>query len=130
MPAADTVAEPEAAKPKWWTCAMHPSVKLPSGEVRMVHMRCRASIGQMSNPDYVNMKIGKAGRSRWMGRMPNVRGVAQNPVDHPMGGGEGKSSGGRHPVTPWGQKTKGKKTRKRVYTNKYIVRSRHEKGIQ
>ena len=88
-------------------------VKMPSGEVRMIRAVCRATIGQVGNVDHVNIPLGKAGRSRWLGRRPKVRGVVMNPVDHPMGGGEGKSSGGRHPVTPWGKPTKGYKTRKK-----------------
>jgi large subunit ribosomal protein L2 len=88
-------------------------VKLPSGEVRMIRLVCLATIGKVGNPDHINISIGKAGRSRWLGRRPKVRGVAMNPVDHPMGGGEGKSSGGRHPTTPWGKPTKGYKTRKK-----------------
>jgi len=88
-------------------------LKLPSGELRKVPLTCYATIGQVSNLDHINISIGKAGRSRWMGKKPNVRGVAMNPIDHPMGGGEGKSSGGRHPCSPWGQKSKGLKTRNR-----------------
>ncbi len=88
-------------------------IKLPSGEMRKVHARCYATIGQVSNVDHMNISIGKAGRSRWLGKRPHVRGVAMNPIDHPMGGGEGKSSGGRHPVSPWGQLAKGFKTRKK-----------------
>ena len=88
-------------------------LKLPSGEVRKVPLNCYATVGQVSNLDHIHISIGKAGRSRWMGRKPNVRGVAMNPIDHPMGGGEGKSSGGRHPCSPWGQKSKGLKTRTR-----------------
>jgi large subunit ribosomal protein L2 len=88
-------------------------LKLPSGEVRKVSLKCYATLGQVSNVDHFNISIGKAGRSRWLGRRPHVRGVAMNPVDHPMGGGEGKSSGGRHPVSPWGQLAKGLKTRKK-----------------
>lgn len=100
-------------------------VKLRSGEVRMIASDCRATIGAVSNPDQQNVTIGKAGRSRWLGIRPSVRGVAMNPVDHPHGGGEGKTSGGRHPVTPWGKCTKGKKTRKKnKITNKFIVRKR------
>ena len=100
-------------------------LKLPSGEVRMVKQSCRATIGQVGNLDQVNISLGKAGRSRWLGRRPKVRGVAMNPVDHPMGGGEGKSSGGRHPTTPWGKPTKGYKTRsKRKKSNAYIVKKR------
>jgi large subunit ribosomal protein L2 len=99
-------------------------VRLPSGEVRKVLLGCKATIGQVGNIDSENVSIGKAGRSRWMGRRPKVRGVAMNPVDHPMGGGEGKSSGGRHPCTPWGIPTKGHKTRKNKNTDKYIVKRR------
>ena len=100
-------------------------IKLPSGEVRMVLRICRATIGQVGNLDHVNISLGKAGRSRWLGRRPKVRGVVMNPVDHPMGGGEGKSSGGRHPTTPWGKPTKGYKTRsKRKKSNAYIVKKR------
>lgn len=103
-------------------------IKLRSGEVRKVPATCRATIGSVSNPDQQNTTIGKAGRSRWKGIRPSVRGVAMNPVDHPHGGGEGKTSGGRHPVTPWGKCTKGKKTRKRSNpTNKYIVKRRNSK---
>lgn len=97
-------------------------LKLRSGEVRMVSLECYVTIGAVSNPDQKNIKYGKAGRSRWLGRRPVVRGVAMNPVDHPHGGGEGKTSGGRHPVTPWGKPTKGKKTRKNKRTSKFIVR--------
>ncbi len=100
-------------------------LKLPSGEVRMVHERCRATIGQIGNLDNINISLGKAGRSRWLGRRPKVRGVAMNPIDHPMGGGEGKSSGGRHPTTPWGKPTKGYKTRpKRKKSDSLIVKRR------
>lgn len=99
-------------------------VRLPSGEVRMVTVDCRATIGQVSNKDCENVSVGKAGRTRWSGRRPNVRGVAMNPVDHPHGGGEGKTSGGRHPVTPWGVPTKGYKTRGRKPSDKYIVKRR------
>jgi large subunit ribosomal protein L2 len=99
-------------------------VKMPSGEVRIFHSECYCTIGQVGNAEHENIVIGKAGRSRWLGRRPIVRGVAMNPVDHPMGGGEGRSSGGRHPTTPWGKKTKGLKTRKRKYTDKLIVRRR------
>jgi large subunit ribosomal protein L2 len=100
-------------------------LKLPSGEVRMVSKECRATIGQVGNTDHINVTIGKAGRSRWAGKRPKVRGVAMNPVDHPMGGGEGKSSGGRHPTTPWGKPTKGYKTRKKSKkSNMYIVKRR------
>ena len=98
-------------------------VKCPSNEVRMVLLDCYATIGQVSNIDHENRSLGKAGKTRWLGRRPKVRGVAMNPVDHPLGGGEGKSSGGRHPVTPWGVPTKGFKTRdKNKPSNKYIVR--------
>jgi large subunit ribosomal protein L2 len=99
-------------------------VRLPSGEVRKILIDCKATIGQVGNIDHENISIGKAGRSRWLGRRPKVRGVAMNPVDHPMGGGEGKSSGGRHPCTPWGVPTKGHKTRKNKKTDKYIVKRR------
>jgi len=99
-------------------------IRLPSGEVRMVLQECRATIGQVGNLDHENVSIGKAGRSRWLGRRPKVRGVAMNPVDHPHGGGEGKTSGGRHPVTPWGVPTKGYKTRKRKPTDKFIIKRR------
>jgi len=99
-------------------------VRLPSNEVRKVLLDCYATIGQVGNVDHANVSIGKAGRVRWLGRKPRVRGVAMNPVDHPLGGGEGKSSGGRHPVTPWGVPTKGYKTRKNKFTDKYIVKKR------
>lgn len=99
-------------------------VRLPSGEVRKVHILCRATVGQVSNTNHENVSLGKAGVTRWMGRRPKVRGVAMNPVDHPMGGGEGRTSGGRHPCSPWGWKTKGKKTRKNKRTTKFIVRRR------
>jgi large subunit ribosomal protein L2 len=99
-------------------------IRLPSGEDRLVLLNCFATIGQVSNIDHENISLGKAGRRRWLGRRPRVRGVAMNPVDHPMGGGEGKSSGGRHPVTPWGVPTKGLKTRKNKATDKYIVKKR------
>jgi large subunit ribosomal protein L2 len=92
----------------------------------MVRGECMATIGAVSNPDQANIKIGKAGRKRWLGKRPSVRGVAMNPVDHPHGGGEGRTSGGRHPVTPWGKPTKGKRTRKRgAQSNRLIIRSRH-----
>jgi large subunit ribosomal protein L2 len=100
-------------------------VRLNSGEQRLVHGRCMATIGAVSNPDHMNISIGKAGRTRWLGRRPHNRGVAMNPVDHPHGGGEGRTSGGRHPVSPWGFPTKGKKTRKNKSTTKFIVSSRH-----
>ncbi len=99
-------------------------VKLPSGEVRMILLECKATIGQVGNLDHENISVGKAGRSRWLGRRPHVRGVAMNPVDHPHGGGEGKSSGGRHPVTPWGVPTKGYKTRGRKPSDRLIVKRR------
>jgi large subunit ribosomal protein L2 len=99
-------------------------VKLPSGEVRKVHMECLATIGQVGNLEHKNVSIGKAGRTRWLGRRPHNRGVAMNPVDHPHGGGEGKTSGGRHPVTPWGKPTKGYKTRNNKRTQKFIVKRR------
>jgi large subunit ribosomal protein L2 len=100
-------------------------LRLNSGEQRLVHQSCFATVGAVSNPDHANENIGKAGRNRWKGRMPSVRGVAMNPVDHPLGGGEGRTSGGRHPVTPWGKPTKGAKTRKNKRTDKFISRSRH-----
>ncbi len=100
-------------------------LKLPSGEVRLVQLECRATYGTVGNSDHENISIGKAGRSRWLGRRPKVRGVAMNPVDHPMGGGEGKTSGGGHPVSPWGQPAKGLKTRKKSNeSNRYIVKRR------
>ena len=103
-------------------------LRLPSGEVRMVHKRCYATIGEVGNAEHENVVSGKAGRSRWLGIRPTVRGVAMNPVDHPHGGGEGRTSGGRHPVTPWGQPTKGYKTRKRKPSDNFIVRRRKAKG--
>ena len=102
-------------------------LRLGSGEVRMVRAECMASIGAVSNPDQANAKLGKAGRKRWMGKRPSVRGVAMNPVDHPHGGGEGRTSGGRDPVTPWGKPTKGAKTRQNKKTDSLIVRRRHKK---
>jgi large subunit ribosomal protein L2 len=99
-------------------------LRLPSGEVRRFHINCRAVVGQVGNLDHENVSAGKAGRNRWLGRNPSVRGVAMNPVDHPMGGGEGKTSGGRHPCSPWGQKAKGLKTRKRKLSDALIVRRR------
>ncbi|MDY0186328.1 MAG: 50S ribosomal protein L2 [Syntrophus sp. (in: bacteria)] len=99
-------------------------VRLPSGEVRKIFIDCRATIGQVGNNDHENISIGKAGRTRWSGKRPKVRGVVMNPVDHPMGGGEGRSSGGRHPCTPWGIPTKGHKTRTNKDTDKYIVKRR------
>ncbi len=100
-------------------------LRLNSGEQRLVHGSCFATVGAVSNPDHGNINLGKAGRSRWLGRRPHVRGVAMNPVDHPHGGGEGRTSGGRHPVTPWGKGTKGTKTRANKSTDKFIARSRH-----
>ena len=99
-------------------------IKLPSGEVRMVLMDCTATIGQLGNVQHENLSLGKAGRKRWLGRRPKVRGVAMNPVDHPMGGGEGRSSGGRHPCSPWGWPTKGHKTRKTKPSERLIVKKR------
>jgi len=99
-------------------------IKLGSGEVRLILSECLASIGSVSNPDKKNTKIGKAGRNRWLGRRPSVRGVAMNPIDHPHGGGEGRTSGGRHPVTPWGKSTKGKRTRINKSTDQFILRRR------
>ncbi|MCS5636995.1 MAG: 50S ribosomal protein L2 [Myxococcota bacterium] len=103
------------------------TLRLPSGEMRMVRVECMATIGQVGNWEHENQRVGKAGRSRWKGQRPNVRGVAMNPVDHPMGGGEGRSSGGRHPCTPWGKPTKGRKTRKNTVSDKYIVTRRGKK---
>jgi large subunit ribosomal protein L2 len=100
-------------------------LRLNSGEQRLVHGRCMATVGAVSNPDHMNISIGKAGRTRWVGRRPHNRGVSMNPIDHPHGGGEGRTSGGRHPVTPWGFPTKGKKTRRNKSTSKFIVASRH-----
>jgi len=102
-------------------------IKLPSGEVRMVLMKCKATIGQLSHVVHENLSFGKAGRTRWTGRRPRVRGVAMNPVDHPMGGGEGRSSGGRHPCSPWGTPSKGFKTRNRKKSNRLIVKKRNSK---
>ncbi len=101
------------------------TLKMPSGEIRLVSVECMATYGVVGNHDHENISLGKAGRKRWLGKRPHVRGVAMNPVDHPMGGGEGKTSGGGHPVSPWGQKAKGLKTRKRKNpSNKYIVKRR------
>jgi large subunit ribosomal protein L2 len=105
----------------------HVLLRLPSGEIRMVRKECFATVGQISNIDHENVSVGKAGRSRWLGRRPKVRGVAMNPIDHPLGGGEGRSSGGRHPVTPWGKPTKGYRTRKKKPSDKYIVHRRKKK---
>ncbi|RCL80573.1 MAG: 50S ribosomal protein L2 [SAR116 cluster bacterium] len=100
-------------------------LRLSSGEQRVVLAECMATVGAVSNADHMNQNFGKAGRSRWQGKRPSVRGVAMNPIDHPHGGGEGRTSGGRHPVTPWGKPTKGKRTRSNKSTDKYITRSRH-----
>jgi large subunit ribosomal protein L2 len=102
-------------------------VKLPSGEVRMVLLQCKATVGQLGNVEHENLSMGKAGRSRWKGRRPEVRGVAMNPIDHPMGGGEGKSSGGRHPCSPWGMPSKGYRTRNNKRTDRFIVKRRYSK---
>jgi large subunit ribosomal protein L2 len=118
---AGTAAQLMAKEGDWGT------VRLPSGEMRKVHLECRATIGQIGNVDHVNVEIGKAGRSRWLGRRPHNRGVTMNPIDHPMGGGEGRSSGGRHPVSPWGVPTKGYKTRHNKATDRFIVRRRKGK---
>ena len=99
-------------------------LRMPSGELRQVLQTCRATIGQVGNTQHENMTVGKAGRARWKGKRPEVRGVAMNPVDHPHGGGEGRTSGGRHPVTPWGKPTKGAKTRKNKRTDRFIVKRR------
>src|SRR5438132_8441196 len=102
-------------------------LRLNSGEQRLVHGRCMATVGAVSNPDHMNISIGKAGRTRWLGWRPHNRGVVMNPIDHPHGGGEGRTSGGRHPVTPWGKPTKGKKTRSNKSTNRFILISRHKR---
>jgi len=102
-------------------------LRLSSGELRMVRGECMATIGAVSNPDQQNIKLGKAGRNRWLGKRPSVRGVAMNPIDHPHGGGEGRTSGGRHPVTPWGKPTKGKRTRSNKKTDRLIMRRRRSK---
>jgi large subunit ribosomal protein L2 len=107
--------------------AGYAQIRLNSGELRMVPDGCMATVGAVSNPDHMNEVLGKAGRVRHKGRRPHVRGVAMNPIDHPHGGGEGRSSGGRHPVTPWGKPTKGRKTRSNKATDKYVIRSRHMK---
>jgi large subunit ribosomal protein L2 len=104
--------------------AGYAQIKMPSGETRMVHLDCYATIGQVGNLNYENVAIGKAGRSRWLGKRPTVRGVAMNPIDHPHGGGEGKTSGGRHPVSPWGLPTKGYKTRNNKRTQRFIIKRR------
>lgn len=103
------------------------TLRLNSGEQRLVHGQCFASVGAVSNPDHMNISLGKAGRNRWLGKRPHVRGVAMNPVDHPHGGGEGRTSGGRNPVTPWGVPTKGKKTRSNKRTDTFILSSRHNR---
>jgi len=102
-------------------------IKLPSREIRLVHLECNATVGQVGNLEHENVTVGKAGRSRWLGRRPRVRGSAMNPVDHPHGGGEGRSGPGRHPVTPWGQPTKGKKTRKKRQTSDKLIIQRRKK---
>ena len=102
-------------------------LRLASGEQRMVRSECMATVGAVSNPDQQNIKLGHAGRTRWLGKRPTVRGVAMNPIDHPHGGGEGRTSGGRHPVTPWGKPTKGAKTRNNKSTDRFIVRRRRKK---
>jgi len=102
----------------------HATVRMPSGEIRIVHLECRASVGTVGNQEISNIKIGKAGKQRWLGKRPHVRGVVMNPVDHPHGGGEGKTSGGRHPVTPWGKPTKGYRTRNNKRTDKFRGRRR------
>jgi large subunit ribosomal protein L2 len=102
-------------------------IRMPSGEVRRIHVDCRAVVGQVSNPDHALVSLGKAGRKRWIGRRPHNRGVTMNPVDHPMGGGEGRTSGGRHPCSPWGQKSKGLRTRKRKPSDNFIVKRRTSK---
>jgi len=119
---AGTVITLMAKEGKWAT------IRLPSGEMRKVQMDCRATIGTVGNAEHSNIDWGKAGRSRWLGKRPHNRGVTMNPVDHPMGGGEGRSSGGRHPCTPWGKPTKGYRTRKNKMTDKYIVRRRGKKN--
>jgi large subunit ribosomal protein L2 len=108
--------------------ATYAQVKLPSGEVRKIHVLCRATVGQVSNLEHQNISLGKAGRARWLGRRPHNRGVTMNPVDHPMGGGEGRTSGGRHPCSPWGQLSKGLKTRNNKRTDVMIVKHRKAKG--
>ena len=102
-------------------------LRMPSGELRTFRRECYATIGSVGNHDHEKISLGKAGRSRWLGRRPHTRGVAMNPVDHPMGGGEGKSSGGRHPCSPWGQPSKGLKTRRRKHSDKYIIERRRSR---
>ncbi len=104
--------------------AGYAQIKMPSGETRMVSLDCYATIGQVGNLNFENVSIGKAGRTRWLGKRPTVRGVAMNPIDHPHGGGEGKTSGGRHPVSPWGLPTKGYKTRNNKRTQRFIIKRR------
>jgi len=118
---AGTSAQLMAREGSWAT------LRLPSGEMRMVHVDCAATIGEVGNAEHENQRVGKAGRSRWLGRRSHTRGVAMNPVDHPMGGGEGRSSGGRHPCTPWGKPTKGHKTRSNKRSDKYIIKRRGKK---
>src|SRR5664280_488759 len=108
--------------------AAYAQIRMPSGEVRKVHSLCRATVGQVSNIEAQNASLGKAGRRRWLGRRPHNRGVTMNPVDHPMGGGEGRTSGGRHPCSPWGKLTKGLKTRNNKRTNFMIVKNRKAKS--
>ena len=105
---------------------LHASVKMPSGEIRLISLECLATVGQVGNIDHENRSIGKAGRNRWLGKRSHVRGVAMNPVDHPLGGGEGKTSSGRHPVTPWGTPTKGYKTRRNKRSDRFIVTRRQK----
>ncbi len=107
---------------------VYAQIRLPSGEVRKIHVQCRATVGSVSNGDHQHIRLGKAGRSRWLGRRPHNRGVTMNPVDHPMGGGEGRSSGGRHPCSPWGKLAKGLKTRTNKRTSNMIVKHRKAKG--
>lgn len=107
---------------------VYAQIRLPSGEVRKIHVQCRATVGSVSNADHQHVRLGKAGRSRWLGRRPHNRGVTMNPVDHPMGGGEGRSSGGRHPCSPWGKLAKGLKTRTNKRTSNMIVKHRKAKG--
>ena len=102
----------------------HATVRMPSGEIRIIHLECRATVGTVGNQEISNVKLGKAGKSRWVGKRPHNRGVVMNPVDHPHGGGEGKTSGGRHPVTPWGKPTKGFRTRSNKRTEKFRIRRR------
>jgi len=119
---AGTAAQLVAKEGEWG------QVRMPSGEIRKIHLDCRCTVGQVSNLDHANISIGKAGRTRWLGRRPHNRGVSMNPVDHPMGGGEGRTSGGRHPCSPWGQLSKGLKTRHNKRTDGMIVKRRNAKG--